>query len=558
MDSQSTLKKLVIQNYLGVKGPIAIDFEGKNSLLIGRNNSGKTNICSTLEFIRNLSSTGFNMNGSQVDWLSENSATIDIFNNDATEALFSFTFGVKQDLPYIAPFIPVAGLPTTNSHVDITVEIRVRHNQKRLHKISFNDRNLFIFQGNSSAFIFQPGTNAYSPRIRAWEEIYGIPNNLLNGIMYFPSKRGLNTFSNGAGAINIQQLAHGRGLIDWIRKAKSPNSSSPSDRNDNKLIKDFQQQFAEFIGMDEVELSVASDNTGKLNIQLNRGNIIPIEKLGTGVAECLIILLTAKIADRATPQINVVLLEEPELHLHPTLQKKLITSLRSYGIQLICTTHSPTVLNVFATDGNAKTFRVSHSSNNGVSSIPASCKRDLLDVLADIGSNPSDVLLADKVLWVEGSHDVAPYRAWLSKCPTLGNQNIAVVRLEASSAASPTFDFEELKRLNPNLQIILDSEKTSAAGVPHENRVRVKAACDSAGIKCHLTYWRDTESYFTPEAVKKFYPDHDGNSLKKFEPITRKVGSFDKSDGGKIAAEMSWADIKDTDIGEVLTSFTKE
>ena len=81
-------------------------------------------------------------------------------------------------------------------------------------------------------------------------------------------------------------------------------------------------------------------------------------------------------------------------------------------------THSPTVVNWFVRN-QARIFRTEfrnpekHAAACEVSGLSES--RSLID---SIGASPADVILADKVLLVEGTNDVPVFKAWLRKAPS--------------------------------------------------------------------------------------------------------------------------------------------
>ena len=64
---------------------------------------------------------------------------------------------------------------------------------------------------------------------------------------------------------------------------------------------------------------------------------------------------------------------------------------------------------------------------------------ELRSVLANIGVSPADVLLADKVLLVEGPNDIPVFKAFLEN-PSFRGQNVAVLSLGGATVASGNFD----------------------------------------------------------------------------------------------------------------------
>ena len=115
----------------------------------------------------------------------------------------------------------------------------------------------------------------------------------------------------------------------------------------------------------EIKLTVKFDQSEDFDIHAEAeigGQSMPLELLGTGYLQliqifCYILLFKLKI----------LLVDEPDIHLHPSVQEKLATSLldiaRAQGIKIIMTTHSPFIVRgapagtnvVWLADGQKKT-----------------------------------------------------------------------------------------------------------------------------------------------------------------------------------------------------------
>ncbi|MBA2719230.1 MAG: AAA family ATPase [Chloroflexi bacterium] len=104
----------------------------------------------------------------------------------------------------------------------------------------------------------------------------------------------------------------------------------------------------------------------------------------------------------------ILAIEEPEAGLHPALQRQVAATLRSLpsrGVQTVVTTHSP----IFMDAASNKGIRVVRE----VGAIPRVVASDELEpIVAALGSRPSDVLLGEHFLVVEGIGDVVVLEAW--------------------------------------------------------------------------------------------------------------------------------------------------
>lgn len=130
--------------------------------------------------------------------------------------------------------------------------------------------------------------------------------------------------------------------------------------------------------------------------------IIRSKDMGTGVEE---LLMVAAILE-TVPNPNLFL-EEPEGHLHPGAQRYLMDLVRERANLALITTHSPVLLSPSV---DSQVYRVTlDKRRTSVRTAPDAAGMD--EVLSEIGSRNSDLLLSDAVVFVEGPSDVAVLRA---------------------------------------------------------------------------------------------------------------------------------------------------
>ncbi len=184
-----------------------------------------------------------------------------------------------------------------------------------------------------------------------------------------PQFRGAETFFSGfipgiSGIPNVEQKNSKRVVL----KACSFGDSNVYLRNALNLLTpgdltQIESWLEPLLG--QIKLKVKFDEAKDFDIQAEAeigGRSTPLELLGTGYLQliqifCYILLFRPKI----------LLIDEPDIHLHPSVQEKLAGSLlqiaRAQGIKIIMTTHSPFIVRgapsdttvVWLADGHKKT-----------------------------------------------------------------------------------------------------------------------------------------------------------------------------------------------------------
>lgn len=196
---------------------------------------------------------------------------------------------------------------------------------------------------------------------------------------------------------DVYESLGGRETADVLLTLK--NSEDPSERDKYKAI---QEKFTTLFPTIKLE-AIKSKETEKSDIHMICNDIkheLPIEFMGTGIME-MVVFLTNIIASKD----NIFVIEEPELHLHPSSQRLFLDLLNEYkkNNQFFVISHSPYFVNIEnITDNISLKIRngksiVKQISNNYFDANDISKIKKILD------SENREMFFSKKVLLVEGS-----------------------------------------------------------------------------------------------------------------------------------------------------------
>ncbi|WP_341509092.1 ATP-binding protein [Photobacterium damselae subsp. damselae] len=153
------------------------------------------------------------------------------------------------------------------------------------------------------------------------------------------------------------------------------------------------------------------DVVGKdLNLEFESGLSFSLDQLGTGVSQ--IVMLLSHLWINKDLNLNVFL-EEPEANLHPEAVVKLVSIFEKELVnhRFFITTHSPSLIDCL--NENWAVYRTLKSPNGASSITPNDNVIKYYETLDSLGVKASQILQANTVLWVEGPSDRIYLKKWI-------------------------------------------------------------------------------------------------------------------------------------------------
>ncbi len=305
-----------------------------------------------------------------------------------------------------------------------------------------------------------------------------------------------------------------------------------------------ERQVARIFGYDDLQIN-AFANDRELQVIVHEKSYKSSD-MGAGILQFVIVL-----ANAAMNLPRFILIDEPELNLHPLLQLDFLTTIAAYATDgLTFATHSVGLARASA--------EIIYSVRRSPESRASEMKRfeatnNLTELLGELGFNAYRDLGFSKVLLVEGPSDVKAVQQFLRHLRK--DREILLLPLGGAGMINGKIDvqLQEIKRIGAVVSALIDSERTAPGAALSKDRKDFVQKCKENRITCCVLERTAIENYLPDRAIKTIKgPKY--SALTFYQRLLDAPLPWGKEENWLIARAMERVEFEFNDLGKFLLS----
>jgi ABC-type cobalamin/Fe3+-siderophores transport system ATPase subunit len=370
------------------------------------------------------------------------------------------------------------------------------------------------------------------PNVVALKPVADLAKDLTRMLYLGPFRNAVNI----GGSADYYDIQIGQPFITNWKTLKTGYQKKQSEAT-YKLTDDIRRIF----GFQTLDIN-ASDDGQSLQLMID-GKSYKQSEVGSGLIQFVLVLVNAAVRNP-----SYILIDEPELNLHPSLQVDFLTTLASYAEHgVLFATHNLGLARAVSD----RVYSVRKVGRDGREVRDFAGTKDLAAFLGELGFNAYQDLGFETVLLVEGPKDVTCVQQLLRHYQK--EHEVVLLHLGGSSTinAGCAAQLEEITRISPKVRALIDSERTQAGEALAADRQSFVEVCSKLNIRSHVLERRAIENYLPEHAIKAVKSDK-YRALGHYELLKNVDPAWGKEENWKIARLMTKEDLSGTDLGAFL------
>lgn len=530
------INKIEVKNYRLLKD-FSIDLREDFSLVVGKNNTGKTSLVSVLEkFI--LKEGKFSYNDFCIP-LRSDFIELEKGTKDSSDIKITLDLFIEYDETDNLRNVPILNLDPKENIFKLSFEYLLENEEsvlllkdyKKYEEQHKHTKDILYFLERNHAKYFKTTVRAIDPndedafKTLRFDEVKRIIN-----LQTVNAKRGV---ANGveSGELMKSNSALSKLSHDYFKNSDDPNATDRIDLQDalieadEQLTKGYEEAFKDVVGSIKAftndssvkikstldAISLLKDNSSV--VYDDEAEELPEDHNGLGYMNLFAILFKLHIIfdsfkktylpTEDPADINLLIIEEPEAHTHPQMQYTFIKNVKALltkqkkslnNLQTLMSTHSAHITSQADFDDIKYFLRAPDGGNVIVKNLSKLTlkgtatdedKRAFKFLKQYLTLHKSELFFADKIIFIEGDTERILLPAMIKKidlahqdekeyAPLLA-QSISIVDVGANSQIFESFlDFLEIKTL---IITDVDAVKEEVRETKAGKKVKVKAAC---------------------------------------------------------------------------------
>ncbi len=521
------IKQIAFKNYKSFSGEqySEINLSAPITLIIGRNNSGKSSVIDVIEYMYKLDE-----NSNQIDL--DLSFIIDEKHLNAFRANTSGGEINGNHRAYATKYLGYAII--TNHQIEKSLSYsgvkQIKRNLLFKKIISPDQREQSVVAKN----LWGQTAQEYSD-YAFYVEFRRI--NAERDITPEPESKELVVDYNGRGATNL------------IRHFLN-NSNFDETFVEKLLLNELNTIMDQDAHFESIRIQQVADGDSllwEIFLKEEGQNRFALSQSGSGLKTIILLLINLLLIQKLDENKNkkfVFAFEELENNLHPSLQRRVFDYLYNYAAQnkdvrIFITTHSHVAINVFYGQEFSNVFHV--IKENGQSKIKHIDNYfDKAEILEDLDVKASDLLQSNGIIWVEGPSDRIYIKRWLEVFTDnnfIEGKDYQFLyyggKLLSHYEAYGDNNIEGLISIlttNRNAAIVIDSDKHRSNASINATKKRIKDEFSKGSYLCWITKGKEIENYLTSDCINRtfdinlkkdielfaLFPDYIKNAYKNF------------------------------------------